>query len=613
MSAKPIDSATLQTPPEPQRDSLALLDVLPVLVWRSGRDARCDYFNQAWLEFTGRRLDQEVGEGWVEGVHPDDREHCTREYLKAFEARTPFVLEYRLRHRDGEYRRIRDLGRPRFTASGEFSGYIGGCIDITERAEAEEALRETQARTESVLDSVTDTYILFDTNWRYLYVNEAGVRNIGRPREQILASTLWELYPDIIGTELDRQYRRAMNERIPVLFDFHYSTLDTWWENRFFPVPEGLAVFATEITGRKSADERIRESMTRLRAFMNNSPSVMFVKDLQGRYLNVNDQFTRSFGLDRSSIISRTDAEVFPPDQANRFMASDARVLATAAPMDFENAAQYVDGLHTVIVCKFPMFDAGGQITAIGGISTDITDRKRAEEEIRASREQLRSLASRLSAVREEERSAIALNLHDELGQALTSAKIDLSLLEQAVRSPKKRPSGAHILRELRSAKRTIDRALDGVRRIAAELRPAVLNELGLSSAIEWLAKDFEKRARIKCKVVLPPRFHEPDKERSTALYRILQEALTNVARHAGAKAVEIALKEDADKHVLEIRDDGVGIPDNRLKDWHSLGLNGMRERALTFEGEIAIDRGPSGGTTVTASIPRAVGPPAAA
>src|SRR5690242_3607133 len=113
MRAQPFDSAISQTTlgrSTAEADSLALLDVLPVLAWRSGRDARCDYFNQAWLEFTGRRLDQEVGDGWAEGVHPDDRERCVRDYLEAFEARKPFVLEYRLRRGDGEYRWIRDVG-----------------------------------------------------------------------------------------------------------------------------------------------------------------------------------------------------------------------------------------------------------------------------------------------------------------------------------------------------------------------------------------------------------------------------------------------------------------------------------------------------------------------
>jgi len=383
-------------------------------------------------------------------------------------------------------------------------------------------------------------------------------------------------------------------------------------QNRFYPAPEGLAVFATNMTQRKAAEEQIKESETHLRAFMSNSPSIMFVKDLGGRYLHVNEQFTRSFGLDSQSVISRTDAEIFPPDQAAQFKANDTRVLAAGGPVEFEETASYVDGLHASIVCKFPIVDARGQIVALGGIVTDISDRKRAEQELRASRDQLRELASRLNAIREEERASIALNLHDELGQVLTSAKIDLSLLEQAVKSRKGRPSSAHILRELGSAKRTIDKALNGIRRIAAELRPAVLNELGLAAAVEWLARDFEKRARIECRVVMSTQLREPDKERSTALYRILQESLTNVARHAAAKTAEIELKEEGRNYVLQVRDDGVGILDHRLNDPHSLGLKGMRERALMFGGQIVIKRGPAGGTTITACIPQDAEPPAA-
>ena len=130
-----------------------------------------------------------------------------------------------------------------------------------ERARADKALREAQARTESVLASTSDTYILFDRQWHYLYVNEAAVRAIGRPREQILGRTLWELYPNIIDTELDRQYHRAMDERLPVASEFYYSTTDTWWENRFYPVPEGLAAFATNITEHRNADKAQQASL----------------------------------------------------------------------------------------------------------------------------------------------------------------------------------------------------------------------------------------------------------------------------------------------------------------------------------------------------------------
>lgn len=130
-----------------------------------------------------------------------------------------------------------------------------------EIAKKNEQLREAQARIESVLASITDTHILFDRQWRYVYVNDAAARAIGRPREQILGRTLWELFPDIVGTELDRQYHRAMGERVPAAFDFHYSNRDTCWANRFYPTPEGLAVFATDITERKRSEEALESGL----------------------------------------------------------------------------------------------------------------------------------------------------------------------------------------------------------------------------------------------------------------------------------------------------------------------------------------------------------------
>jgi NO-binding membrane sensor protein with MHYT domain/two-component sensor histidine kinase len=217
----------------------------------------------------------------------------------------------------------------------------------------------------------------------------------------------------------------------------------------------------------------------------------------------------------------------------------------------------------------------------------------------------LRALASRLNAVREEERILIARNVHDELGQVLSAAKMELSLLEREARSRPEELSPAHVLGELDSAKRTIDKAIDLVNSIATELRPAVLDEAGLAAAIDWHAQDFEKRTRIKCRIVSSGCIPEPDRERAIALFRILQEALSNVARHARANLVEIELKEEAGNYVLQVRDDGIGIPDPQLNDWRSLGLIGMRERALVFGGQVQIERGPRGGTTVRVVIPR--------
>lgn len=124
----------------------SFIEDFPAPIWRAARDGLCDYFNKAWLEFTGRRMEEELGEGWAEGVHPDDREQCVKDYLDAFHAREPFSLVYRLRGRDGEYHWMHDAGRPFYARNGEFAGYIGGCIDVTERKRMEEALARSEPK-----------------------------------------------------------------------------------------------------------------------------------------------------------------------------------------------------------------------------------------------------------------------------------------------------------------------------------------------------------------------------------------------------------------------------------------------------------------------------------
>jgi signal transduction histidine kinase len=213
------------------------------------------------------------------------------------------------------------------------------------------------------------------------------------------------------------------------------------------------------------------------------------------------------------------------------------------------------------------------------------------------SEERLRNLAARLERVREDERTGIARELHDELGQALTAIKFDV------LRLPKRQAQAESAGSALEAIAKTIDSTIETVQRISSDLRPGVL-DLGLGPAIEWQAAEFQRRTQIQCELMVQDLGLLHPKS-STTMFRILQETLTNVARHSGAKRVDVTLEDGEDRVTLTVADDGIGIEAEHLDSDHSLGIVGMRERVTLLGGELAIFRRPDGGTAVRASIPK--------
>lgn len=229
----------------------------------------------------------------------------------------------------------------------------------------------------------------------------------------------------------------------------------------------------------------------------------------------------------------------------------------------------------------------------------EIAERKRIEEELRKSLEQLRALAARLQLVREEERTLIAREMHDELGQACTAIKMDLASIRRKTNARQ-----SHIRERVNSALELVDRMIFTVRRIASELRPRTLDDLGLNAALEWQAQEFESRTGILCSLSLPEGPLSLDAERSTAIFRIFQESLTNVARHAQATQIDARLERRGDQLIFVIKDNGKGFDVEQASTRRSLGLVGMRERALLLDGELRIDGGLGSGATMTLRIP---------
>ncbi|HET9276358.1 MAG TPA: histidine kinase [Gemmatimonadales bacterium] len=257
-----------------------------------------------------------------------------------------------------------------------------------------------------------------------------------------------------------------------------------------------------------------------------------------------------------------------------------------------DGTRMYVEGDYMVI------HDDQGRIAGHFGIQRDVTDRHVSEEELRASREQLRALAARLQQVREEERTGIAREIHDELGQALTGLKLDIAWMRHRL------PRDPEILAQCGSIMERIDGTLRSVRRIATALRPSILDQLGLAAALEWQGQEFGSRTGIEVAMELCPDGPPIPDHLGSSAFRVLQESLTNVARHSGATRVTIRLMQTAEQLTLEVADNGVGIPPDRIAGTASLGLVGMRERAVACRGELRITGVPNAGTTVRLTIP---------
>jgi PAS domain S-box-containing protein len=260
--------------------------------------------------------------------------------------------------------------------------------DASARQNPKNDLRKARAQPEEGPDSVTDVFILLDHQWRYASLNSAAVRAIGRPREQILGRTLWELYPDIIGTELERQYRRAMNERIAVSFDFYYSTVGTWWENHFSPAPDGLAVFASEITQRKQMVEKLRE----YEKVVEGLDEMITVVDRDYRYLIANRAFLNYRDLPRDQVVGRLVSECLDATVFEQTVKPRLEECFQGKVVQYELKYLYPKLGERDLLCSYFPIEGLGQIDRAACILRDVTENKHAAEALLKAEQKYRDI-----------------------------------------------------------------------------------------------------------------------------------------------------------------------------------------------------------------------------
>jgi PAS domain S-box-containing protein len=350
--------------------------------------------------------------------------------------------------------------------------------------------------------------------------------------------------------------------------------------------------------------EDSQELKNLLSTTINSLSEWIHVVDSNLEVILMNDAFKgmmKSLGF-RENLNKRKIKEVFPfisKSVINEYhkVFKTGRSLVTEEVNEFEGRKIYTETI------KEPVFE-GNKVVRVITVLRDITKRKEREQEIQESQKQLKIFAEHLQTIREEERVVIARELHDNLGQNLTAIRIDMSRLIVKLKEAKKKSDIHSLVPQADELKSLIDATIQQVRKISTELRPRILDDLGLIPAIEWQIGEFIKRTGISCTFHLNLQTIEIENNNNIAVFRIFQESLTNIIRHANATHVSVGLWKNNHSIILEIVDNGSGIKESNLSNLKSLGLIGMHERAILAGGTVTIKGKKGKGTKVTLLIP---------
>ncbi|MFQ5962032.1 MAG: PAS domain S-box protein [Candidatus Methylomirabilales bacterium] len=523
-----------------------------------------------------------------------------------------------------------------------------------ENARLFEQIAQGKREWESTFDAIADGIVLLDERGTVVRANRAFGGWWDSPTARLIG-TSWHTLWDRLGLSAPCPHCQVLDRKEPVAAEADVPGSQRFLALAAFPLqPEdpmlwapitGTIIAIRDVTERKQAEAAVRETKAFYERLVGEAGDAIVVLDRAGTILTWNTGAERLFGWTAQEALGHSYLALQGPDVSDEIMENLHQSFAGHSMSNIEMRRRrkdgtWFDGLLTVS----PVRDASGEVIAIQGIVRDITERKRAEEtlrrahdelergvqertaelskaidflqeqiaerqrveeELRRSEDQLRALSGHLRAAQEEERARIAREVHDELGQALTALKIDLAWVGQRLADEQK-----ELQTKVQLMTHLIDETVQAVRRIATELRPGVLDHLGLVPALEWQVREFQERTGLACVFKKSPTNLVVDAARATTVFRICQEALTNVARHAHATSVDINLRMAGRKLVLKVRDNGRGISADAVADPQSVGLMGMRERVLPWGGDVWIHGTEGKGTVVTVHLPAGKGDP---
>jgi PAS domain S-box-containing protein len=478
---------------------------------------------------------------------------------------------------------------------------------VTKRRRFEEAVRTNEALLRLFIKHTPAAIAMFDTEMRYLQVSDRFLTEYHLEGQNLIGRSHYEVFPDL-PERWKEVHRRILTGAVERCEEDPYVDRDGsngWLQWESLPWRRGngeiggLILFTQVISARKRAEEALRTSEERFVKIFNLSPFRMGILRIRdGVVLEVNDSWVRDTGFSREEIINRP-IFALSPQMGGGLSEKILAVLAERKPVtDLEVRFTTKDGHETFATTSAVLIDLDNEPCYLWA-ANDITLRKRAEDALRA-------LSARLRSAREEEGARIAREIHDELGGALTGLKWDLEKIDRTLNNGGNGSRIPEVHKRIGTMTTLIETTINTVRRIASELRPGMLDDLGLVAAIEWQMQQFEARTGIQCHWITKTIEIEVElsREKATAVFRILQEILTNVLRHARASNLYIKLSDTKDYFEMEVRDDGQGITENQRNNSRSLGLLGMKERALLVGGEVTISGEEGVGTTVVVRVP---------
>ncbi len=576
--------------------------------WECGPDGEAHWSEQVARIFeTGPGVPLASLDVFQDRIHPDDRARVGALRGVAARGHGHGTFDYRLLFPDG---RIKDIRERCECWGGAARCTMTTFQDVTALKVAEAMLENEKSRLRAFIDAIPDLVWIKDTEGIYLACNPVFESFFGAREAAIVGKTDFDFVEPGLAAFFRRKDNAAIAAGRPCVNEEWVTfasdgrrvlleTIKTPFNDDQGRVAGVLGV-GRDITSRKRMADALHVREQQFRAIAENSPDVIARFDCDARYLYANPALQKLAGLPVHAILGRTPLEVAAGRRAFVKLQEKLReALATGRETEVELAEAAPGGGEPICehILFTPEFGSEGEVVSVLAIGRDIGRLKAAEQHLVRSHDLLQNLAARQDIEREQERKRIAWEVHEELGQTLMALRIHLQMIEQRVAGDAS-SLGEHLAAPLAM----LERAIRVVREVASALRPSVL-DLGIDSAIEWLAEKFIDENGTRAELRLDAQGLAMDDQCATAIFRIAQEALGNVALHAEASQVDIVLERRQGDVVLEVRDNGKGFDPDAARE-NSLGLLGIEQRVQRFGGTLAVLSAPGAGTVVTVRIP---------